>query len=371
VSSAEATKTTTADVLELRAVSKIYSRVKAVQEVSFKVPRGEFLCIIGPSGCGKTTLLRLIAGFVQPSSGEILIDGRSVGDVPPYHRPVNTVFQHYALFPHMTVAQNVGFGLEMRKVPRDEAARRIREMLALVGLTDYGPRPIQQLSGGEQQRVALARALVNNPAILLLDEPLGALDLKVRRRMQLELKRIHRDLGITFIHVTHDQEEALVMADRVAVMNMGRIEQVANTLEIYIRPQTRFVAEFVGESNSFQGKVTQRPEYGLCVEMAPGLCAGIPTGDGIEPGCVVEVYVRPEQVYVGPPPQSGMVNAFTGTVIDITFLGDRALYYVSLAEGIHIRASVPWGGSPSGSQPAIGDTVTVAWRRDAALVFAQ
>lgn len=369
MSSAGAKKTTY--VLELRAVSMHYGRVKAVQEVSLKVPRGEFLCIIGPSGCGKTTLLRLIAGFVQPSSGEIFIDGQPVVDVPPYHRPVNTVFQHYALFPHMTVGQNIGFGLEMRKVPRDEAVRRIREMLAVVGLPDYGPRPIQQLSGGEQQRVALARALVNNPAILLLDEPLGALDLKVRRRMQLELKRIHRDLGITFIHVTHDQEEALVMADRVAVMNVGRIDQVASSLEIYARPQTRFVAEFVGESNSFQGKVVQRPEHGLSLELAPGLWAAIPTANGMEPGRVVQVYVRPEQVYVGPPSDSRLANVFTGVVLDITFLGDRTQYYVSLAEGIHIVASVPSGGSTSGPHPAIGDTVAIGWPRDAALVFPQ
>jgi spermidine/putrescine transport system ATP-binding protein len=356
-------------VLELRGVSKSFGPVRAVQDISLQVRRGEFLCIIGPSGCGKTTTLRLIAGFTEPDGGDLLLEGRSVVRVPPYRRQVNTVFQNYALFPHMTVAENIGFGLEMRKVPREERARRIGEILALVELPDYGPRAVQQLSGGEQQRVALARALVNNPTILLLDEPLGALDQKVRRRMQVELKRIHRELGITFIHVTHDQEEALAMADRIAVMNRGRLEQIGGTLEVYARPRTSFVAEFVGESNRFEGPVTERPGEGAGLEAAPGVWIAIPAGDGVRPGVRVRVYVRPEQVGLGPAAEPSLANCFKGTVQDIIFLGDTARYYVSLAQGVQVMASLSGSGRAATQPAGPGETVTVGWPREAAMVF--
>ncbi len=231
--------------------------VRAVNNVSLDIRRGEFFALLGPSGCGKTTSLRMIAGFEEPSSGDILIRGKSVRGVPPFHRPVNTVFQDYALFPHMTVLQNVAFGLKMEKLTRKEILQRSYEMLALVQLTATADRKPHQLSGGQQQRVALARALVKRPAVLLLDEPLGALDLKLRRSMQYELKSMQAQLGITFVYVTHDQEEALVMADRIAVMNEGNLLQVGTPSDIYEAPRHRFVADFIGETNFLTGKVIE------------------------------------------------------------------------------------------------------------------
>src|SRR5438309_1830235 len=244
------TETTRTDVaISLESVVKRYGGVGAVQGVSLAIGEGEFFSLLGPSGCGKTTTLRMIAGFVKPDDGRIVLKGRDVTSVPPNRRPVNMVFQHYALFPHMSVYDNIAFGLRVKRVPRAEHRPRIDEMLEVVELTGYERRHIRNLSGGQQQRVALARALVNRPAALLLDEPLGALDVKLRKQMQLELKRIQADLGTTFVYVTHDQDEALAMSDRIGVMNGGRIEQVGTPREIYERPQTPFVADFVGSLN--------------------------------------------------------------------------------------------------------------------------
>jgi ABC-type Fe3+/spermidine/putrescine transport system ATPase subunit len=235
--------------ISLRGVSKRYGRHRALEQLDLDIAEGEFFCLLGPSGCGKTTTLNLLGGFVEPTSGAIFIRGRQVDLLPPYARDVNTVFQSYALFPHMTVADNVGFGLKMARVERREREGRVAEALALVGLEDAGRRIPAELSGGQQQRVAVARALVNRPAVLLLDEPLGALDLKLRKRLQLELAEIHREVRTVFVYVTHDQEEALALADRIAVMRDGRIEQVGEPREIYHSPRSRFVAEFIGESN--------------------------------------------------------------------------------------------------------------------------
>src|SRR6266542_3275578 len=250
--------------IELIGVNKQFpsptTSVVAVEDVDLQVGAGEFFSLLGPSGCGKTTTLRMLAGFEEPSSGRILLYGRDMVGVPPYRRDVNMVFQHYALFPHMSVHDNIAFGLRYKKVPRDEIRRRVAEALRLVELEGREQRRPRQLSGGQQQRVALARALVNRPRALLLDEPLGALDLKLRRAMQLELKRIQREVGITFVYVTHDQEEALTMSDRLAVMNAGRIEQLGTPRELYERPATRFVANFLGTSNLFSGRLERRDD---------------------------------------------------------------------------------------------------------------
>src|SRR5437763_9725970 len=235
--------------IELRQVSKRYGSNVALQPVDLEIRDGEFFCLLGPSGCGKTTTLNLIGGFVTVSSGEILIEGQRADGIPPHKRNVNTVFQNYALFPHLNVYDNVGFGLKMARLGRREAGPRITDALKLVGLDEQADRYPAQLSGGQQQRVAVARALVNRPAVLLLDEPLGALDLKLRKRLQIELAQIHKEVGTTFVFVTHDQEEAMAMADRIAVMNEGRIEQISTPSEIYYKPRSRFVADFIGESN--------------------------------------------------------------------------------------------------------------------------
>ena len=243
-------------VVQLVGVDKEFDGNQVVRSCSLDIMEGEFLTLLGPSGCGKTTLLRMISGFEQPTDGTILFEGRDMAGKEPYEREVNTVFQNYALFPNMNVAENIGFGLKVKKVPKEEIAARVDKMLSLVQLEGFGDRRVDQMSGGQKQRVAIARALINRPKVLLLDEPLGALDLKLRKQMQIELKRLQRKLGITFVFVTHDQEEALTMSDRVAVMNGGRIEQIGTPYDIYMDPKTRFVATFIGESNLFSGRVT-------------------------------------------------------------------------------------------------------------------
>jgi spermidine/putrescine ABC transporter ATP-binding subunit len=355
-------------ILEIQGLSKSYGAIPALRDVSFEVRRGEFLCIIGPSGCGKTTLLRMIAGFIPPSSGEILLDGTSVLGQPPHRRPVNMVFQNYALFPHMTVGQNVAFGMEMHKVDRDERRERVRKVLERVELAGFESRGVDALSGGQQQRVALARALVLNPRVLLLDEPLGALDQKVRRRMQVELKRIHRDVGITFIHVTHDQEEALAMADRIAVMADGRIEQLADTLEVYVKPQTPFVAGFVGESNRFAGTVVADGARNLALPIGDGPVMPLPPVAGLAAGTPVQVFVRPEHVRIAETDGQGMA-LFDGTVRDIVFLGESARCYIDLANGPEIVAASSADAVTRGAIPPVGTRVRVGWRTEAAMVF--
>src|SRR5689334_3327715 len=298
--------------VSFRNVARHYGAVKAVDDVSFEIKDGEFFAMLGPSGSGKTTCLRLIAGFEQPTSGSVSIHGQDVTGIPPYDRDVNTVFQDYALFPHMTVLENVGYGLMIRKVAKAERQQRAEEMLAMVALSGFGGRKPSQLSGGQRQRVALARALVNRPSVLLLDEPLGALDLKLREQMQVELKAIQRRVGITFIYVTHDQGEALSMSDRVAVFNHGRIEQMASPAELYEHPKTAFVAGFVGISNLIDGALAER----LTGSAAP-------------------VSVRPEKIHLEPARTAAPADgqSVTGTISSILYLGASTRYLVALEGG--------------------------------------
>ena len=292
-------------VLELCGVSKTFGDVRAVDDLSLQVRRGEFLSLLGPSGCGKTTTLRMVAGFEKPSAGEVYLQGQPLGSTPPYKRHVNTVFQHYVLFPHMTVYENIAFGLHMKRLPKGDIQSRVTEVLKIVELTRYETRYPHQLSGGEQQRVGLARALVNEPAVLLLDEPLGALDLKVRKRMQLELKRIHREVGITFLYVTHDQEEALVLSDRIAVMNRGRLEQLDSVENIYLCPHSKYVSDFIGEINLFSGKLVASASSGMTILTVEGDALSVDVNDALAVGNDVEVAVRPEKIYLStdPPPR--------------------------------------------------------------------
>lgn len=291
--------------VELRDVTKLFpggrggGEITAVARMKLSIPQGEFFTLLGPSGCGKTTTLRMIAGFEQPSSGEIFIEGQPVSHVQPNRRPVNTVFQNYALFPHLSVEDNVGFGLKVKRVPAGERKRRVQEALALVQLPNLGSRRPSQLSGGQQQRVALARALVNEPAVLLLDEPLGALDLKLRKAVQLELKHLQDHLGITFIYVTHDQEEALTMSNRIAVMNDGVVQQVGTPREIYEHPNNRFVADFIGETNFLPGAVA---ELGDFVRVTVNGMQALGTADGraLTPNQQIILAIRPEKINLYP-----------------------------------------------------------------------
>ena len=254
------------NIIELKHISKIYddNGFKAVDDFNLEVKRGEFVTFLGPSGCGKTTTLRMIAGFELPSDGEILLNGEDISKLPANKRPINTVFQRYALFPHMNIYDNIAFGLKLKKLPKDEIRKKVRHVLDMVDLEGFENRKISTLSGGQQQRIAIARALVNEPEILMLDEPLGALDLKMRQEMQLELKNMHDQLGITFIYVTHDQEEALTMSDKIVVMSEGRIQQVGTPEDIYNEPQNAFVADFIGESNIFKGIMTSDMKVRFC-----------------------------------------------------------------------------------------------------------
>ncbi|MDR0918769.1 MAG: ABC transporter ATP-binding protein, partial [Oscillospiraceae bacterium] len=286
-------------IVECKNISKSYGDNRVVRDISLSVKAGEFLTLLGPSGCGKTTLLRMISGFESTDSGEITVEGEPIQNKQPFERNVNTVFQSYALFPHMTVMENVAYGLKIKKIPKSEIKERVAEILELVQMYDFGKRYPSQLSGGQRQRVAIARALVNHPKVLLLDEPLGALDLKLRKQMQIELKRIQRKLGITFIFVTHDQEEALTMSDRIAVLSGGNIEQIAPPDEIYERPASEFVARFVGEINIFEGLIEiehprNDPSLGL-VSFETGCGAIKLTGD-FGPPHLVSVCVRPEKL---------------------------------------------------------------------------
>ena len=311
----------------LYGVTKRFGDMVAVDNVTITVGRGEFFSMLGPSGCGKTTSLRMIAGFEEPDEGRVELTGRDIVGAAPYKRNVNTVFQSYALFPHLTVGDNVAFGLRRKKqrIAKSDIQARVKRYLALVELQGYEDRRPSQLSGGQQQRVALARALVNEPAVLLLDEPLGALDLKLRKQMQLELMRIQREVGVTFVYVTHDQEEALVMSDRIAVMSQGKVEQIGFPEDIYERPATRFVAGFIGTSNIIEAAVTGRDGDLLQVEAAPGdrLLVPAPAGRALSPGDMLAFTVRPEKLRVAPEnePVADRLCTIAGTVVDVVYQG--------------------------------------------------
>jgi spermidine/putrescine transport system ATP-binding protein len=316
----------------LESVSKRFGGVGAVDDVSLEIGEGEFFSLLGPSGCGKTTTLRMVAGFERPDEGRIVLHGDDVTTVPANKRPVNMVFQQYALFPHMSVYDNVAFGLKVKRVPRAEHGGRIQEMLRVVSLEGLEKRRARQLSGGQQQRVALARALVNRPEALLLDEPLGALDVKLRKHMQLELKRIQHELGTTFVYVTHDQEEALAMSDRIAVMNGGRVEQIGGPREIYERPQTAFVADFIGSLNAFDFRVDELIGDSAVMRLGEDGRLVVPINGGHSPGETLRVAVRPERIQIGGAAVPGG-SQLAGTVAEIVFLGMYTQFHVDTAAG--------------------------------------
>jgi spermidine/putrescine transport system ATP-binding protein len=347
----------------LERVTKRFGVLTAVTDLSLEIAAGEFFTLLGPSGCGKTTTLRMVAGFEEPSEGRILIDGTDVEGVPPFKRPTNTVFQSYALFPHLSVEDNVGFGLRRKRVKSDEVRRRVRDELERVGLAAEAKRKPRQLSGGQQQRVALARALINRPAVLLLDEPLGALDLKLRKGLQVELKRIQRDVGITFVYVTHDQEEALTMSDRIAVMNRGRIEQLASPEEVYERPATEFVAGFIGVSNLLPGEVESVSGEDVYLRLDSG-----PTvrtrGQGVERGARCHAVVRPEKLQVTrveDPVAAGQASV-EGVVESAVYLGTATQMIVLLAGDVRLTVLVPnTDEAARQTLPGAGARVRLAW----------
>ena len=342
------TATDTALDVELRKVFKVFNGETAVRGVDLSIRQGEFFSILGPSGCGKTTTLRLIAGFETPSAGELMIRGQSMTNTPAYRRPVNTVFQSYALFGHMNVWDNIAFGLRIKKLGKAEIEERVREVLQLVKMESFANRFPGQMSGGQQQRVALARALVNRPAVLLLDEPLGALDLKLRKQMQLELSNLHQELGLTFVMVTHDQEEAMSLSDRIAVMHEGRIEQIGSPEEIYECPQTAFVADFIGDTNLFSGTVESIDRSTITVRTSANLTIIVQQSDmwsGVTGDSVV-VSVRPEKVYLNLYQPEVSVNCFEGRLKNTMYMGTHVHYVVELASGDKITVRQPnTGGS--------------------------
>ncbi|CAJ1503866.1 ABC transporter ATP-binding protein [[Mycobacterium] burgundiense] len=359
-------------MVEIEHVVKRFDDYVAVEDADFSIGAGEFFSMLGPSGCGKTTTLRMIAGFETPTTGAIRLEGRDVSHMPPHKRNVNTVFQHYALFPHMTVWDNVAYGPRSQKVDKTkgkgEVQRRVDELLEVVRLTDFAQRKPGQLSGGQQQRVALARALVNYPSALLLDEPLGALDLKLRHVMQFELKRIQRELGITFVYVTHDQEEALTMSDRIAVMNAGRVEQIGTPTEIYDRPATVFVASFIGQANLWHGRQTGRLNRDFVeVEVLGTKLAATPGDTTIESGGHATLMVRPERVRVSMEPAGGELISVPATVTDLTFQGPVLRLSLAAADGSPIVAHVGTDQQLPMLRP--GDRVYVAWAPAASLVL--
>ena len=326
--------------VRLERVVKRFGEFTAVAGLDLDIDRGEFFTLLGPSGCGKTTTLRMIAGFEEPTAGRVLLDGADVSALPPYRRPTNTVFQSYALFPHLNVERNVAFGLERKGVSKQEIRHRVGEELERVGLASDAKRRPRQLSGGQQQRVALARALVNRPAVLLLDEPLGALDLKLRKRLQIELKGIQRDVGITFVYVTHDQEEALTMSDRIAVMNRGRVEQVGDPEEVYARPETTFVAGFIGVSNLMPGVVESSGESGR-VRLDVGPAVGASVAAAVGERC--HAVVRPEKLQIaadGASPPAGHPSV-EGQVESSVYLGTATQIVVRLAGDVRMTVLVP------------------------------
>ena len=355
-------------LLELDRVNKNFSGLTAVDDVSLSVAEGEFVTFLGPSGSGKTTTLMMIAGFLKLSSGQIKLGGKSLDPLPPYNRNIGMVFQHYALFPHMTVERNIAFPLEMRKIPKPDVSKKVNEVLRLVGLSEHGIRYPKQLSGGQQQRVALARAMVFKPQILLMDEPLGALDKKLREQMQIEIIRLHRDFGITILYVTHDQEEALIMSERIAVFNNGRIEQVDSPSELYENPRSRFVADFVGETNLLKGRIISI-ENGIANVKGSGVFSGL-VGDNLSIGEPVVVAIRPERLQVLPKAQSPARQGsnIDGVISDVVYLGRSHKYIAKLDSGEELTALVQ-AASQGADKVEIGCRAAFFWQPSDAKVF--
>jgi spermidine/putrescine transport system ATP-binding protein len=356
--------------VELHGVTKRFGQVVAVDNVSLKIRDGEFFSLLGPSGCGKTTTLRMIAGFETLTEGEVYIQSKAMGLTPPFQRNTNMVFQNYALFPHMNVARNVAFGLEMKKVPRVEIQQRIGEALAMVRLAGFEGRKPDQLSGGQQQRVALARALVNHPSVLLLDEPLGALDLKLRKEMQIELKNLQHQVGITFVYVTHDQEEALTMSDRIAVMSGGQVLQVGTPTEIYEQPNCRFVADFIGETNFLDGEVRGIGDETITVMVEDSLPIQVARRRQCSQGEAVSVAVRPEKIRLHRQRPPGAINALPGVVENVVYIGTDTQYIVRLTDRTRLKVReqnltpllIEMPFSP-------GDAAIVEWQPESGLIL--
>ncbi len=357
--------------IEFRNVTKRFGDFTAVDHLSLGIYEREFFALLGPSGCGKTTLMRMIAGFEEPTEGHVMLDGQDLVGVPPYRRPTNMMFQSYALFPHMSVWDNIAFGLKQARMPKAEIAARVEEMLALVKLGPFARRKPHQLSGGQKQRVALARSLAKKPKVLLLDEPLGALDKKLREETQFELTDLQMKLGMTFIIVTHDQEEAMTVADRIAVMDHGKIVQVATPAEIYELPNSRYVADFIGDINLIEGRVAPDAGTGARLECA-GTGATVETSQPVDaaPGSEAWFAVRPEKVAIShEPPADTSKNALKGTVWDIGYLGDVSVYHVRLPTGATVKATIANRTRLVERPITWDDEVWLTWSRDGGVVL--
>lgn len=365
----QGSETDRAPLLRIEAMTKRFIGIVAVDRVSLDVKPGEFVALLGPSGCGKTTLLRMLAGFERPDEGRIVLDGEDITATPPYRRPVNMMFQSYALFPHLTVAGNVAFGLKQEGMARTEIEARVDEALRTVRLEGLGSRRPHQLSGGQRQRVALARALVKRPKLFLLDEPLAALDKKLREETQSELRELQRRLGVTFIIVTHDQEEAMAMASRIAVMNEGRIVQVAPPAQMYEQPNSRWVARFIGDINLFDAAIVEASSSHLVAESAIAGRLRANAVPGVAAGTSVTIAVRPEKMHVLRAAPAMPENVVAGTVADIGYLGDFSLYKVRLDGGEIVKAAIANVSRRAEPAPQVGERVFVDWPPDAAVVL--
>ncbi|MEE1675122.1 putrescine ABC transporter ATP-binding subunit PotG [Agarivorans aestuarii] len=357
-------------LLHIENISKDYDGAIAVDNVSLTINKGEIFALLGASGCGKSTLLRMLAGFEKPSTGKIILDGQELIGVPPHQRPVNMMFQSYALFPHMTVEQNIAFGLKQDKLPKDEIGATVAKMLELVRMKDYARRKPHQLSGGQRQRVALARSLAKRPKLLLLDEPMGALDKNLRGQMQLEVVDILEKVGVTCVMVTHDQEEAMTMASRIAIMNRGQFIQVGEPEEIYEYPNSRFSAEFIGSVNVFEGVLRDNDNDSATID-SPELGYPISLNHGVSsaPGVPFMVAVRPEKMSIFKTLKGRHNNVCQGKVEDIAYLGDQSIYYVRLASGKRVTAAMPNSSRHRNNMPTWEDQVYLCWQADSCVVL--